>query len=65
MNKLELEGKWNRIKGAVVQKYGEWFDNDKAQAEGHLDQVLGRIQEKTGKSRDEIEKMIKDWEEKY
>ena len=25
MNKLELEGKWNQVKGAFKQKYGEWF----------------------------------------
>lgn len=28
MNKQELEGKWNQVKGAVKQKYGEWFGND-------------------------------------
>lgn len=30
MNRLELEGKWNKIKGSVKQKYGEWFDDDQA-----------------------------------
>ncbi len=63
MDKLELEGKWNRIKGAVKQKYGDWFDDDKVFAEGKYDEVVGKIQEKTGKSREEIENTIKDWKE--
>ena len=63
MDKLELEGKWNRIKGAVKQKYGDWFDDDKVFAEGKYDEVVGKIQEKTGKSREEIESTIKDWKE--
>ena len=63
MDKLELEGKWNRIKGAVKQKYGDWFDDGKVYAEGKYDEVVGKIQEKTGKSREEIESTIKDWKE--
>ena len=63
MDKLELERKWNRIKGAVKQKYGDWFDDDKVYAEGKYDEVVGKIQEKTGKSREEIESTIKDWKE--
>ena len=63
MDKLELEGKWNRIKGAVKQKYGVCFDDDKVYAEGKYDEVVGKIQEKTGKSREEIESTIKDWKE--
>ena len=63
MDKLELEGKWNRIKGAVKQKYGDWFDDDKVYAEGKYDEVVGKIKEKTGKSREEIESTIKDWKE--
>ena len=63
MDKLELDGKWNRIKGAVKQKYGDWFDDDKVYAEGKYDEVVGKIQEKTGKSREEIESTIKDWKE--
>lgn len=61
MNKLELEGKWNQIKGNVKQKYGEWFDDNKTLAEGKIDEVIGKIQEKSGKTKEEVEKMIKDW----
>ncbi|MCS4238498.1 CsbD family protein [Myroides odoratus] len=63
MNKLELEGKWKRVKGAVKQKYGEWFDNDKVFAEGKLDEIVGKMQEKSGKTREEIEDIIRNWKE--
>ncbi|MHC5201515.1 CsbD family protein [Myroides sp. LJL119] len=63
MNKLELEGKWNRIKGAFKQKYGQWFDDEKLFAEGKFDEVLGKLQEKSGKTRQEIEKEIQNWKE--
>lgn len=63
MDRLELEGKWNKIKGAVKQKYGEWFDDDKTFAEGKFDEYVGRIQEKTGRTKEDIEQEIKDWQE--
>lgn len=61
MNKLELEGKWNQVKGAIKQKYGEWFEDDKVFTEGKLDEYVGKIQEKTGRTKEDIEREIKDW----
>lgn len=46
MNKLELEGKWNQIKGAVKNKYGELFDDEETFNEGNIDNIIGKIQEK-------------------
>lgn len=63
MNKLELEGKWKRVKGAVKQKYGQWFDNDEVFAEGKFDEMVGKMQEKSGKTKEEIEDLIKNWKE--
>ncbi|UUV20842.1 CsbD family protein [Paenimyroides aestuarii] len=64
MDRLELEGKWNRVKGAVKQKYGEWFEDDKVFTEGKFDEVLGKIQEKSGRTREDIEREIRDWDER-
>lgn len=63
MDKLTLEGKWNKIKGAVKQKYGEIFNNDEAVADGKLDEVIGKIQEKTGRTREDIEKEFSEWKD--
>ena len=64
MDRLEMEGKWNRVKGAVRQKYGEWFDDDKAFAEGKFEEMLGKMQEKSGRTREDIEREIRDWDER-
>lgn len=64
MHRLEMEGKWNRVKGAVKQKYGEWFDDDKAFAEGKYEEMLGKMQEKYGRTREDIEREIRDWDER-
>ena len=47
---MELEGKWNQVKGKFKQKYGEVSDDDVTFSEGKFDEMLGRLQEKTGKS---------------
>ena len=59
MDKLEWQGKWNEIKGKVKQAYGDLTDDDLKHEEGKDDELLGRIQTKTGKGRDELVKWIK------
>jgi len=57
--KLELKGNWNEVK--VKQRYGQLTDNDLSFSEGKEDELLGRLQQKLGKTkealRDEIEKL--------
>ena len=61
MNKEQLEGKWNQVKGEFKQKYGNITDDDTTFAEGKFDEMLGRLQEKTGKKKEEIRKEIETW----
>jgi len=61
MNKNQLEGKWKQIKGSFKQKYGKLFDDDTIFSEGTFDQVLGRLQEKTGKTKEELQEEIEQW----
>ena len=58
MNKLQFKGSWNEIKGKLKQKYGNLTDNDLAFAEGKEDELLGRLQKKLGKSKEEVQQMI-------
>ncbi|UII24766.1 CsbD family protein [Fulvivirga maritima] len=58
MSELEVKGNWNEIKGKLKQKYGELTDDDLTFAEGKYDEMLGRVQKKTGKSKDELKKEI-------
>lgn len=57
-NKLEWKGQWNQIKGKLKEKYAELTDNDLLYTEGKEEELLGRIQQRTGKTRREIEKEI-------
>lgn len=54
MDKLQIKGNWNQIKGKLKQKYGELSDDDLSYAEGKEDELLGRLQKKTGKTREEL-----------
>jgi uncharacterized protein YjbJ (UPF0337 family) len=60
MNKLNLKGSWNEIKGKLKQKFGELSDGDLVFSEGKEDELLGRLQKKLGKSKEEIRSMIAD-----
>jgi uncharacterized protein YjbJ (UPF0337 family) len=59
MDKLEWQGRWNEIKGKVKQAYGDLTDDDLKHEEGKDDELLGRIQKKTGQGRDELVNWIK------
>jgi uncharacterized protein YjbJ (UPF0337 family) len=58
MNKLTFKGNWNEVKGKLKQRYGQLTDQDLIFAEGKDDELLGRLQQKLGKKKDEIREMI-------
>jgi len=58
MNKLQFKGGWNEIKGKLKQKYGQLTDNDLTFAEGKDEELLGRLQTRLGKSKEELRKEI-------
>ncbi len=59
MDKLEFKGTWNDLKGKLKQKYAELSDDDLTYTEGLEDQLLGKLQKKLGKSREQLIKEIK------
>ncbi len=58
MDKLQIKGNWNIIKGKLKQHYGDLTDDDLKYVEGKEDELLGRLQKKTGESREEILRSI-------
>lgn len=50
----ELQGRMNEIKGFVKEKYGQMTDDDFRVASGSIDQLIGRIQQRTGQARESI-----------
>lgn len=58
MNKIEFKGNWNALKGKLKQKFAVLTDNDLMYTLGKKDEMLGRIQAKIGKSKEEFEKIL-------
>ena len=58
MTKLQMKGSWNEVKGKLKQKYAELTDDDLQFVEGKEDELLGRIQQRLGKSKDELRRDI-------
>lgn len=54
MDELRFKGKWNQLKGKIKQEWADLTDDDLMYVEGKEDELLGRMQEKTGKSKDEL-----------
>jgi len=58
MNKLEAKGNWNIAKGKLKQKYAQLTDEDLRYDEGKQDELIGRIQKRTGETTAMIEKAL-------
>jgi uncharacterized protein YjbJ (UPF0337 family) len=58
MNKLQIKGSWNELKGKLKQQYGNLTDDDLVFSEGKEDELLGRLQKRLGKSKDEVRQLI-------
>jgi uncharacterized protein YjbJ (UPF0337 family) len=56
--KLKTKGSWNEVKGKMKQEYATLTDDDLKYEEGKDDELLGRIQQKIGKTKDEIKAWI-------
>lgn len=54
MDRLELKGKWNELKGKAKQAYADLTDDDLTYQEGQEDELYGRLQNKTGKTREQV-----------
>lgn len=58
MNKDKIKGNWNEKKGKLKQSYGQLTDDDLAYQEGKEDELMGKLQKKLGKTKDEVRKII-------
>ncbi len=58
MNTTELLGNWNERKGKLRQKFGFLTDNDLMFEEGKKDEMLGKLQVKLGKTKEELLRII-------
>ena len=61
MNWDQFQGQWKTLKGTVQSKWGELTDDELAQIAGDRDVLEGKIQEKYGKSKEEVKKEVDDF----
>lgn len=57
-NLTELKGNWNETKGKLKQKFALLTDDDLLLSEGKHEEMLGKIQARLGKTKEEIQKLI-------
>jgi uncharacterized protein YjbJ (UPF0337 family) len=58
MNKLEMKGNWNIAKGKLKQRWGKLTDSDLQYREGQEAELVGRIQKRTGETKEAVEKAL-------
>lgn len=58
MNKLEIKGNWNEASGKLKQQYANLTDDDLLLVKGKEEELLGRLQKKLGKTKEEVQKII-------
>nr|WP_299416019.1 CsbD family protein [uncultured Emticicia sp.] len=57
-NLIKLKGNWIATKGKLKQQYAILTDDDLLLVEGRLDEMLGRLQSKLGKTKEELQTLI-------
>lgn len=61
MNKEVLAGKWKQIRGEVREQWGQLTDDELDQIAGQRDKLVGKIQEKYGRTREQAEEEVDDF----
>lgn len=62
MNRDIFEGNWNTLKGKVKQQWGKLTDDDITMINGRREELLGRIQQRYGATKERAEQMLKEFE---
>ncbi len=65
MNWDIVEGNWTQWKGRLKEKWGDLTDDDIQMLDGKKDQLAGKIQERYGIARDQADKEIEEWTERF
>ncbi len=59
MTTLEIKGDWNITKGKLKQKWAQLTDDDLQYSDGKVDELAGRIQQRTGETQEAVEQAFK------
>jgi len=61
MNWDQVKGQWKQYKGSAKETWGDMTDDELMQAEGQRDKMVGLVQEKYGKAKEDAEREVDDW----
>ncbi len=65
MNWDQIEGNWKQVKGKVKEQWGKLTDDDLDIISGKRDQLVGKLQERYGYSKEQAEKLADDWSSRH
>ncbi|MCM3718234.1 CsbD family protein [Fictibacillus phosphorivorans] len=60
-----MEGKWKQLKGEAKKQWGNLTDDDYDQAQGDREKMIGKIQERHGKTREDAEREYDEWNRRF
>ena len=61
MNWTQIEGKWDQLKGKARSKWGKLTDDDVDRCEGRREQLIGKLEERYGETKEWAEKQVDDF----
>jgi uncharacterized protein YjbJ (UPF0337 family) len=61
MNSDQIQGKWKQIAGSFREQFGRITNDDIAQLSGQREQLIGKLQEKYGETKEEAERRFNEW----
>ena len=61
MNEDIWKGQWKQVRGEVKQQWGKLTDDDLDEAAGTRDKLVGRIQERYGRTREAVDEEVDAW----
>lgn len=61
MNEDTIAGKWEQLKGTVKEQWGKLTDDDVTALDGKRDTLIGKLQERYGTAREQIEQEVDKW----
>jgi uncharacterized protein YjbJ (UPF0337 family) len=62
MNKNQIAGRWDEMKGKIKAKWGDLTDDEIAMAEGRRDEFIGKVRAKYGDAEQDIRRQFDEWE---
>ncbi len=64
MNWDQIQGQWKQFKGEAQRHWGKLTDDDLDVIAGKREDLIGKLQQRYGEGRDEIERQVEDWSQK-